>query len=245
MCYINSPNKYIPEKNKCINNCINDGTFIFEYDHVCYSECPNGTHLISNSNLCEKDLICNNYINYEQTGCLDSIPLGYYVNDTQKKTLDKCDIKCSNCTIDSLLNDLCISCNNSAGYYRKYNDSLNENEYINCYNEEPNGYYLDNEEKIYNPCYSTCKACTGKGNIDNHQCSECYSDYILNNGNCEIINEEGTTNISYQVTEKEAISTSNSNEISNRETSVSFNSNEESEEKVTINNFNFTYYSNS
>ena len=211
LCYITSPNKYIPEKNKCINNCINDETFIFEYDHVCYSECPNGTHLINNSNLCEKDLlICTNYINYEQTGCLDSIPLGYYVNDTEKKTLDKCDIKCSNCTIDSLLNNLCISCNNSAGYYRKYNDSLNENEYINCYNEQPNGYYLDNEEKIYNPCYSNCKACTGKGNIDNHQCSECYTDYILNNGNCE-----------------------------------SFNYNEVSEEKVTINNFNFTYYSNS
>ena len=194
LCKANSQKKYILDKNICINNCNNDKDYIIEYDNICYTECPNGTHVIDN-NMCKKDLICNNYYNYEYTDCLDSIPLGYYLNDTEEKTLGKCNIKCSNCTLNSAINNLCISCNNSAGYFGKYNDSLSDNEFINCYNEQPNGYYLDNEENMYIPCHSSCKACTGKGNTDNHQCSDCFTDYILSNGNCEFITEAPTTDV--------------------------------------------------
>ena len=204
LCYANSQKKYIKEKNICINNCYNDEIFIFEYAHICYFECPNGTHLIDDY-LCKKNLICNNYYNYEHTDCLDAIPFGYYLNDTEKKTLNKCDIKCSNCTSESVLNNLCISCNNSGGYYGKYNDSLNDNEFINCYNEQPNGYYLDNEKKMYNPCYSSCKACINKGNSVSHQCSECFTDYALIDGNCKLISEavELTEGITDKITEAE------------------------------------------
>ena len=33
---------------------------------------------------------CEKYINYEQTGCIDYIPEGYYLNNSKLKTIDKC-----------------------------------------------------------------------------------------------------------------------------------------------------------
>ena len=185
--------KYIPDKNKCILNCTNDDTFNYEYKNVCFISCPNGTHQV-NDYLCEEDLICHNYYNYERTECLDEIPLGYYLNDTINKTLDKCNIKCSNCTKESMSEGLCISCNNVEGYYQKENDELNENSFLNCYKGELLGYYLDEVEKKYSPCFSVCKNCSGRGDSENHNCLECFSDLILNsNGNCENPVEEVPT----------------------------------------------------
>ena len=176
-CYSNSQRKYILNKNKCIINCNNDKDYIYEYNNICYDSCPNRTHLIDN-NICKNDF--NNYYK----NCSDYIPLGYYLNDTIKKTIVKCNIECNNCTIDSILNKKCISCNNSAGYYPKFNDTLNNNSFINCYNEKNNGYYLDNDENMYYACYINCRSCNGKGNIGNNQCTECYSNYTLIDGNC-------------------------------------------------------------
>ena len=194
LCFDNSQKKYIIEKNKCISDCNNDITYLYEYDNICYASCPNGTHLTVN-NICEEDLVCDNYYNYEQNYCLDEIPLGYYLNDTSKKTIDKCYIRCNNCTLDSMLNNLCISCNNSAGYFAKLNDTPNDIIFVNCFTEEEigSGYYLDTIKNIYFPCYFTCKSCDGKGNSDNHQCSECYSNYTLINGNCYFIPNIETT----------------------------------------------------
>ena len=71
---------------------------------------------------------------------------------------------------------------------KKKNDELNENSFVHCYKGEIEGYYLDEDEKIYNPCFSTCKICSISGNNENHNCIECLSNYTLNNnGNCEII----------------------------------------------------------
>ena len=185
--------KYIPGKNKCIIKCINDDTFNIEYKNECFISCPNGTHPI-NSYLCEKDLLCDNYYNYNRTGCLDEIPLGYYLNNTIEQTIDKCKIKCSNCTKESMDADLCISCNNDQGYYQKENDELNENSFFDCYKGEQLGYYLNEEEKKYKTCYTICRSCSGRGDNEHHNCSECFSDLILNsNGNCESPVEEDTT----------------------------------------------------
>ena len=143
-----SESEYIPDKNKCKINCSNDDIFKFEYENECFISCPSGTYPVA-GNLCEKGFICDNYYNYERTGCLDEIPLGYYLNNTIDKTIDKCNIKCSNCTKESMENDLCISCNNVQGYYQKKNDELNENSFFDCYKGEPSGYNLDEEKKYY------------------------------------------------------------------------------------------------
>ena len=187
LCSIQSQNNFIFEKNKCIDDCSKDNIYKFEYNKKCYLSCPNLTHNIINTYLCENDLICQNYYNYSKTGCLEEIPLGYYLNDTNDKTIDKCILKCSNCTKESIEKDLCISCNNNENYYPKFNDSSNFESYINCYNEEQIGYFLDRTDPdnvIYNPCYLSCKKCNELGNEENNKCEECFSGYILNNSNC-------------------------------------------------------------
>ena len=73
----------------------------------------------------------------------------------------------------SLNNSLCTKCNYN--YYPKENDPSNFGDYINCYNEQPEGYYLD--ENIYKKCYKTCKTCNAKGNDKNHNCIECNENF--------------------------------------------------------------------
>jgi hypothetical protein len=90
---------------------------------------------------------------------LEEIPSGFYLNDSFRKTIDKCIIKCNSCNLESIQKGLCLKCNNIESYYQKYNDSSNFDSYVNCYNEKPFGFYLDNTDVdniIYKPCYDTC-----------------------------------------------------------------------------------------
>ena len=48
-----SYDKYVLEKNKCIDKCENDDTYKFEYNNICYEKCPEGT--IKSS---KKDYFC-------------------------------------------------------------------------------------------------------------------------------------------------------------------------------------------
>ena len=150
LCLSNKNKKLIKEKDSCLDECKNDDTYKFEYNRLCYTRCPNGTHNSSiKEYFCEEDLICDNYYNYNYTGCLDEIPIGYYMNDSARRTINKCNIKCENCTNNSTAIDLCISCNSNNLYYPKINDSFNRGGFIECYNETPDGYFLDNN--IYKP----------------------------------------------------------------------------------------------
>ncbi len=155
-CYQNSY-KFLYGKNRCIDSCSKDTIYKMEYENICYQTCPNGTHVSPiNNNICEKDLECKNYYNYEYNGCIDEIPNGYYLNDTNKNTIDKCQIKCEKCSSDSKLLDLCISCNESNNYFPIYNQS-NNNNFFNCYNNL-DGYYLDKNIKKYKPCFQHVKS---------------------------------------------------------------------------------------
>jgi hypothetical protein len=103
-CEDNCPELYklIDSTNKCIDNCINDNIYNhkYEYNGYCFEQCPRGTS-ISNEELklCEADLICPKYYNYEQNGCIDKIPDGFYLNSSSLKTIDKCHENCKTCTI--------------------------------------------------------------------------------------------------------------------------------------------------
>ena len=62
--------------------------------------------------LCEE---CKNY-NYKNK-CFDNIPEGYYLKNITLKIIDKCEIKCGKCSIESILNNkLCISCNTEQNF---------------------------------------------------------------------------------------------------------------------------------
>ena len=179
-CYLNPNNKIIFDNYKCINNCINDPFYSYEYNNKCYSSCPNGTKINSNiKNLCE-DIPCkNNYYNYNQTECIDEIPKGYFLNDSYLRTIDICDIKCGDCSLESNQYNLCISCNIEKKYYEIFNDSSNYNSFINCYNEKPDGYTL--EDNIYKPCFHSCKNCSGIGNESDNKCISCSNGYEFKN----------------------------------------------------------------
>ena len=119
--------KLIVDKKECVEKCIDE--YKFEFDNKCYKECPDGT-----------------YYNYTQDGCIDYIPPGYYLNDSLKRTIDKCDIKCENeCTLDERNIVICKECNNKMKYYKK-EDEEEKNGYYDCYTGEIEKYFLDNNE---------------------------------------------------------------------------------------------------
>ena len=107
--------KLISSKGKCIDDCINDNIYLYEYNNVCYENCPEGT--ISNDDMykCEEELNCiDKYYNYNHTECIDEIPDGYYCDNTELKTIDKCHNNCETCKkgpTDN--NNNCLKCKDS------------------------------------------------------------------------------------------------------------------------------------
>ena len=151
-CFRDPDHKIILDNNKCIDSCLHDNKYKYEYNKICYEFCPNGTKTIPNNIFSCEEIKCKNkYYNYNQTECIDNIPDGYYLNDTYLRTIDKCDIKCEKCINN---NKSCTSCNNQLKYYQKLGDILDNNTIINCYNETPDNYFFDNN--IYKPCYYNC-----------------------------------------------------------------------------------------
>ena len=50
--------KIIYNKKICVDNCLKDEKYIYEYNHFCFNECPLGTHsCINNTFLCEKNIV--------------------------------------------------------------------------------------------------------------------------------------------------------------------------------------------
>ena len=177
ICFFKSK-KIILENKKCVINCNDSDLYKYEYNNICYESCPNGTHKsLNNIYLCEKDLICDNYYNYDRTECVNNIKEGYYLNNITLKTIDKCNIKCKNCTLQSMEQKLCISCNINNSYYPKYDDNLNNSLFIDCYNYIPDGYYLDRIYNIYQLCFPTCKKCIEYGDKNNNKCLEYINGY--------------------------------------------------------------------
>ena len=218
-CYgIGNSRPYIIEKKICCPK--------FEYNGACYNKCPKRTEAKNDDKICKYFNCSPLYYDYNQSTCISSIPNGYFVNDSEINTIDKChktcrtcsqapsptkhycitcnspsyqffyfnncleecdngyyldsEIKkckcekkeCNICTEKSLEKDLCVTCNDN--YYKKSDESPDEDNYIKCYKDPPK-YYLDINNHIYKPCYSSCQECYGEGNYDIHNCLICAS----------------------------------------------------------------------
>ena len=99
-----------------------------------------------------------------------------YLNICNESLINNNEItKCSNYSIESILNDLCISC--IEPFYPIENDPANKNTFIKCYNNQK-GYYLDEADKLYKKCYPSCELCGKKGTNPNHKCISCNKDYF-------------------------------------------------------------------
>ena len=135
--------KLINGKGKCIDDCSHDDiyNYIFEYKNVCYPECPGNT-TTSNSNVCE--LKCQNYdyyYNIDKTECIDSIPTGYYCDDTNLRTIARCHENCKTCQQGGTnLNNNCETCPDSGKMYFYFGNCLSESECIN-------GVFTDDDSK--------------------------------------------------------------------------------------------------
>ena len=107
--------------------------------------------------------------------CSENCPNGYYYDNSNNK-ICKCpyDNKCKNCSIESISQNSCISCND--GFYRK-NTDINAL-FPKCY-KEIEGYYL--LEDLFYPCYETCKNCSQRGELDSHNCDLCKDGFIFIN----------------------------------------------------------------
>ena len=85
-----------------------------------------------------------------------------------------CATECYNCTAQGTSDDTkCILCDIDNNYYPLYNKSSQ------CHHKDspPDGYFFNEENKVFKPCYDSCKSCYGIGTRDASNCRECNTDY--------------------------------------------------------------------
>ena len=159
----------------CSNNCY-DNTRVnislkklccpyFRYEDNCYNKCPAKTRVKDQINICE-DFICpndNEYYDYEQNNCINNIK-GYYINDTEYKTIDKCHEDCSECkTKWTNESTKCTKCKNEKPYI-----------YLgNCYSNCTPGFYQRDKCKCFN---TKCEICS-EDSLEYNLCETCNEDY--------------------------------------------------------------------
>jgi len=191
MCYDNEPQGYYLYKdnniykkcfdnckscfgqgNETINNCIEcKDNFIFLNDSLissnCYEICNYNYYFDeSNEYHCTKNNICPGIYNK--------------LISNKKKCIDDC--KHDNIYKYEFNNSCYKDCPNGTNLLENNEDNI-------CYDQNPDGYYLDLESQIYKKCYETCNKCNIRGNEQNNNCLECipnYTFYInpMNTSNC-------------------------------------------------------------
>ena len=171
---------YYDDDCKCYKKCYKDcltcsGKEIDKYYMNCLT-CPNGYIYFSNTKNCLNCKSINKYVNYAQTECIDKIPDGYYLNDTELNTIDKCHPNCQKCAESSSDDEdmKCLSCDNNKGYYFISGTK-------NCEKIPLQGYYLDEEDNTLKKCYKNCLTCS-QGPVANEK-------GIITNMNCDTCNE--------------------------------------------------------
>ena len=199
-CITCKSNTYLRyEMGNCMDSCddVHDYYYVIDENNKCIN-CKKESTKANN----KKEY---KYI-YENT-CLDKKTLnerygGFFIIDEYTGTIDLCHRNCLTCSSrsDDDNNMLCLTCDNSKGYYMIENTT-------NCMNYAPDYYYLDEKNKIYSKCYSTCLTCNKKGDENNNQCILCnYDLYNYKDGekclrNCSETNysQNFLTNTNYLV----------------------------------------------
>jgi hypothetical protein len=99
---------------------------------------------------------------------LKTATVNNYYFDSPNNEFNKCYANCNLCSnAGDDTNNNCLSCN--SGFY-----SLEDNNTM-CYPEtaQIDGYFFDIDSSRFSKCYSTCKTCSAKGTVNNHQCLSC------------------------------------------------------------------------
>ena len=191
-CTSCSDGNYLDSNNSC-SKCI-------EPCHTCFNEnictsCIEGYFLFS-----DECLLCNISCKTSNDNCkCDSCEGGYYLKNYQ--CINCAESNCKECPggYNKFIkeeNKCTNNCKNNLMFQFEYNYTcylncpndtyvLEDKEDYLCYDEVPEGYYLDKENSIYKKCYETCNKCNKGGNKYEHNCSECKSNhkYYLNPNN--------------------------------------------------------------
>ena len=174
-------------KTECFE-IIPDGYYIYNNEEKIIDKCHENCKTCNkkgdeNNNNC---ITCKSGYFYEEGNCVIECQYSSYIDDNLNNVCTcSSNIKCKECSKESLKNNLCISCNIEGGFYPVYNDTLDKN-FTNCSDNFIGYYFKDN---IFYPCFSMCFSCSKGGNFIEHNCDECRSDYIFLNesdkkGNC-------------------------------------------------------------
>ena len=148
-------NKIINEKKKCIDECKNDDTYIYEYNNICYSTCPSNTYLKNdNINVCYKE------------------PEGYYL-DTDD-IYKPCYSLCKSCNKEG--NETNNNCNECISTYHLI---LNSNNINNCYEKCNYYYYFDSVGNYHCTSKENCPEEQSKLITTKSQCiNDCAKDDV-------------------------------------------------------------------
>ena len=184
-CFDKTPEGYFLDiNNKVYKKCYKNCKFCYgagnEANNNC-KECITNFIFLNESKYCNN---CYKHCNY------------YYFNESNDyNCIEKCQGYHNKLIID--LNKCIDNCTKDVIYQYEFNNNcykycpngtykLEDNKNYQCYNETPNGYYLDLEENKFKKCYESCSKCNVGGNETNNNCLECKSNYRFynNNSNC-------------------------------------------------------------
>ena len=196
-CYMSCPGRTIEDNNICKDLICDKDTFYNNEQNRCINEIPYGYYLndsiLRTIDRCHADCetcsidsrncdSCHDSKYLNLGNCVSNCTYGYFKDSNGIKKCKCSNVKCLECSSESLLFDLCVSCNTENNYYKKHGDNTNKLSYINCY-KNPEGYFLKND--TYYECYKTCKNCNDSGDDSNNNCIECKSGFDLKkNNNC-------------------------------------------------------------
>ena len=174
----------------------NNGNLIYKKCHEFCKTCNIGP-IYSDDFLKIEDTNCieciSDYYKVEGTNnCVykNTLLKNHYFNEIEKKFL-KCSENCLTCNQSQINSTFfgCSSCDEISILYPQSMNCLNcfaKNKYINpyfnsCLDEIPEGHYLlDEDNRLVDTCFPTCKKCDKKGNESNHECLECGNNFIYN-----------------------------------------------------------------
>ena len=150
--------KLILDKKRCIKECKNDGIYLYEYNNICYDNCPSGSYSLNQN---------DKYL------CLNTAPDGYYL-DLTEKIFKQCYSTCSKCDKGGdAQNNNCIEC--KLNYIFLYNP-LNIS---NCYSKCDFYYYFDEFNNYRCTENDNCPEQYSKLIVDENKCiKECKNDDI-------------------------------------------------------------------
>ena len=145
-------NKLIPNKNRCIDECKKDDIYIYNYQDICYNNCPNGTILSENDYICLVNIIETNNINpkmnnseTEKEKIIEDILKHMNITTNEKNEI----IKTTDLLIhsDKILNEMTNDLGITENYYNTINDEIETNS--NFFKDETNNNKktMDSEEQ--------------------------------------------------------------------------------------------------